>query len=82
MTNYLIIIRYDPKCNAWVVDEDSRHILEDDGTGATSVELQVSAIRSLTQSKSPVCGDEPKPEPDTSKAVGWGSFWLQDSVGG
>jgi len=60
MSGYLIIVRYDPKRNIWFVDEDSRHILEDDGKGSTSVELQVSAIRSLTQSKSPICGEEDK----------------------
>ena len=77
MTNYLIIIRYDPERDAWVVDEDSRHILEDDGGGLTPMELQVSVIRSLPQSTSWLRKDEP----DTSKAVGWGSFWLRDSTG-
>jgi len=59
MSGYLIIVRYNPKYNAWVVDEDSRHILEDDGKGLTPVELQVSAIRSLPQSTSWLCKDEP-----------------------
>lgn len=39
MKDYLIIIRYDPKSDTWVVDEDSRHILEDDGKGLTPMEL-------------------------------------------
>lgn len=58
MPDYLIIIRHEPKYNAWVVDEDSRHILEDDGKNMTSAELQVSAIRSLTQSKNWICGED------------------------
>lgn len=48
---YLIIVRYDPDCDAWVVDEDSRHILEErDGGGVTPQELQVLTLRSLPQS--------------------------------
>jgi len=69
MSGYLIIVRYDPKCNAWVVDEDSRHILEDDSKGMTSAELQVSAIRSLTQSKSPICGDEEDNDDNQKESV-------------
>ena len=47
---YLIIVRYNNSCGAWVVNEDSRHILEDDGGGYTPQELQVHTLRALPQS--------------------------------
>ena len=44
---YLLIVRHDPECNVWVIDEDSRHHLE---VGDCDVfELQVATIRPLVK---------------------------------
>ena len=45
---YLIIVRYDPEHDVWVVDEDSRHILEGDGGAYAVQELEVEILRPLT----------------------------------
>ena len=46
---YLIVVRYDPKQDAWIVDEDSRHILEGNGGNYPIQELRVQAIRAIGQ---------------------------------
>jgi hypothetical protein len=46
---YLVIVRYDPDLDIWVIDEDSRHILEDDGGNYPTQELQVRTIRAVGQ---------------------------------
>ena len=48
---YLVVVRYDPDLDAWIVDEDSRHILEDDGGNYPIQELQVQAMRPIGQDK-------------------------------
>ena len=47
--NYLVVIRYNPDLDSWVVDEDSRHILEEDGGGYTIQELSVETLRALSE---------------------------------
>ena len=47
MSDYLIIVRHDEELNLWVVDEDSCHILEDDGGNYPVQELQVHTIRGI-----------------------------------
>lgn len=44
---YLMIVRHHPDTNAWVIDEDSRHHLEEDSH--TVFELQVATIRPLVR---------------------------------
>lgn len=48
---FLVIVRYDQDSDAWVVDEDSRHILEDDGGNYPIQELRIQAIRPVGQDK-------------------------------
>lgn len=45
---YLIIITYDPERDIWIVDEDSRHILEKCAGGYTVQEIEGQIIRPLT----------------------------------
>lgn len=44
---YLIIVKYDKDIDEWVIDIDSRHILEDDGGNYPIQELQVMVIRAI-----------------------------------
>lgn len=59
---YLIIVRKDEESQRWVVDQDSEHILVDDGGNYPIQELQVHTIRALV----PALRDEPNPDPSSS----------------
>ncbi len=45
--NYLIIVRFCPNLNTWCVDEDSKHILQDQGGNYQIQELQVQTLRAV-----------------------------------
>lgn len=47
MPEYLVIVRYDSELDLWIIDEDSRHILEDDGGNYPIQELTTRTIRAI-----------------------------------